>query len=398
MKYQKIQDAIQAVFYDILHALELNMPKGTAKNERTRYINEKAFAFSYPFLDRIGISKWDILLPIIFAVITSVARFITVQNGMTASSLLLSSSALLIGICLFAMTGWLLNPGWIMRRADVIYWSTVVLGILVIPSDLFVSCGTNVSLFFPIVYGILVSSRKNSGAGGLLYSIFCGTAMTVVCLVTYDIETALISTVVELFLLLQAGRDNWFGIGKRQSIFVISTMIMAMAIPVLCVFPFDFFSKYMFTSLENHSINTQTILSYCEWFGPDPHGLFRFVSKEEVLTRMAMRFGWVALVVFAFCFFGFIGYFAYRCARLKVDSAKAVAISVILTFILRGLNTLLINLGHPLMHRGRFPFMSDHLCVTVLDLFSFGVMIAFIRNSEKICITIEKEDYHDSSC
>lgn len=380
MIYQ-LQDLFQSVLRDILQLFEQNTTKETTRTERPSHLSEKPFTLSHSLLDHIKISARDILLPAFFAVIASIARFFTVYNGMSLSSFFLSSSVPLVGICLFVLTGWAFNPAWAIRHSNAIYWCTAVLGILLMPSKQFIPSSANVSLVFPIVFALLVSSRKNSRVGGLLYSIFCGVAMTVICLVCYDPEMTLITTVVELFLLLQASKDNWFGIGKRQSVLVVLAAILTMTIPALCVFPFDFFSKYTLTSLESHNIYTQTILKHCEWFGSDAHGISRFVSKEQVLTRMAMLCGWASLVAFFLCFLGVVGYFAHRCAGAKAGSPKFVAISVTLSLTLRGLNALLINLGYPLIHKGRFPFMSDHICVTVLDLLSVGTMIAFLRHS-----------------
>ena len=306
------------------------------------------------------------------------------------------------------LLGYFTDVTWLGRHAGKVYGlalagtllavfcafrSNIADGIAVLPLLQFYIMLGNLSLIFPVVYGLLIYRMRNSGVGGI---ILCGLAylpFAVILIVVPSFIGYLIYTIAALVLLCTAIWQGWFQVRRSRG------MAMVLIPTLVCVG----------RALAYIAASPRFQATLNPWLDPDGYGylngrlrellsqsvfwgrgtgdisLIPNLETDHALIFGIHSFGWGAFLALMLLVVGLCIYCVCRGLRQHSMLGKLVVLAVSTTFALQVLSYGLSNLGYNLFGAISFPFVSYGGTALVLNALLMGCMLSVFRAGPWMC-------------
>lgn len=348
--------------------------------------------------------QWGLLgLTVLLAIIGSVLRvWLTARWTISSIDPVRTLAALLVGTaCLLA--GYFLDYAVLGRHAVAVYVGAVIAGVLALwlsPEVNNASYYTRyVVLCYPVVYAIWLYFCRQKHWKGVLLAMAGGVPLALICLAAPSTTGLLLLLLVGFALLLVAGWDDWFEIGRRKS----------MAVPLVCAGAMIgtacygiFFRGYLqnrWTMLVHpeldpygagyQAMSVRRALSIARRWGEgqwndvvSPYSYDYTVPGCEgdfFLTTIIYKLGWLPFLMLVLAVAFLLLWLLHRCLRQRNPFGRLVALSVVLALGLQGVFSIFLNMGFVLTSV-HMPFLVGNLHM-VLDMGLIGMALSVFRES-----------------
>ena len=319
------------------------------------------------------------------------AYYMAINPYRAGLAFLLGSGALLVG--------YFLDYGWLGRRGGWVYLGALIVSflLLVVPQRLpngvhyYLRC---VVLLYPLAYTFWVYACRKKGWLGLLAAM--AGVFPLLCFCPYAPSTLgafLLLSTGTLVLLIAAWQD-WFGIGRRKTLWVTAACTGAAGISgIRYIFRNAYTSTRLAAALHPeqfldgagyHAFQIRSAVSGAKWLGQGswspakPYPLTVAGSDGDTfLTTLIHRLGWLPFLAVVLAFAALAVWILLRCLRQSNQLGKAVVLAALLPLCIQSLFSITWNLGFTLLS-SPFPLITGNTS-TVLDLFLIGLCLSVFR-------------------
>lgn len=298
-------------------------------------------------------------------------------------------------VCLAA--GYLLDVSALGRRAG---W--VCMGFLAIVVFLLLSWDLRVQgvswqvefflYLFPLTLALLLWRLRGRGWPGALGAMAWAGLCGISCLLTPSLFALFQVTLSALILGLFFSCRDWFGIGKRLGMVLVT--VLGLGILFLIVyygywtqFRFDIHPELDPLNRGYYAATIRTALSGAKWLGPvDPalwfteNGWPRVpnMDSDNLLTNLICSWGWLPFLAVVGAFAAHFLWMLWKTIRLRQTLGRAVCLGGLTALGVQAVFSLLLNLGVPLF-AASFPLVVGNTG-TVLNMFFIGLMLSAFRD------------------
>ena len=298
-------------------------------------------------------------------------------------------------VCLAA--GYLLDISALGRRAG---W--VSMGFLAIVVFLLLSWDLRVQgvswqvefflYLFPLTLALLLWRLRGQGWPGVLVAMTWAGLCGISCLLTPSLFALFQVTLSALILGLFFSCRDWFGIGKRLGMVLVT--VLGLGILFLIVyygywtqFRFDIHPELDPLNQGYYAAAIRTALSGARWLGPaDPslwleergRSLVPNIEGDNLLTNLICSWGWLPFLAVVGAFAAFFLWMLWKTLRLRQTLGRAVCLGGLTALGVQAVFSLLLNLGVPLF-AASFPLVVGNTG-TVLNMFFIGLMLSAFRD------------------
>lgn len=298
-------------------------------------------------------------------------------------------------VCLAA--GYLLDVSALGRRAG---W--VCMGFLAIVVFLLLSWDLRVQgvswqvefflYLFPLTLALLLWRLRGRGWPGALGAMAWAGLCGISCLLTPSLFALFQVTLSALILGLFFSCRDWFGIGKRLGMVLVT--VLGLGILFLIVyygywtqFRFDIHPELDPLNRGYYAATIRTALSGAKWLGPvDPalwfteNGWPRVpnMDSDNLLTNLICSWGWLPFLAVVGAFAALFLWMLWKTIRLRQTLGRAVCLGGLTALGVQAVFSLLLNLGVPLF-AASFPLVVGNTG-TVLNMFFIGLMLSAFRD------------------
>ena len=325
-------------------------------------------------------------------VLTADMRYASAQGPMR------DLASVLLGTACLA-TGYLMDVSALGRRAGC-----VCLGFLAatIPSAVFLLNSVNllvrtigsflIQTLFSLTLALLLWRLRGRGwlgaLGAMAWAGLCGIS----CLLTPSLFALFQVTLSALILGLFFSCRDWFGIGKRLGMVLLT--VLGLGILFLIVyygywtqFRFDIHPELDPLNRGYYAATIRTALSGAKWLGPvDPALWFTEngwplvpnIEGDNLLTNLICSWGWLPFLAVVGAFAAFFLWMLWKTIRLRQTLGRAVCLGGLTALGVQAVFSLLLNLGVPLF-AASFPLVVGNTG-TVLNMFFIGLMLSAFRD------------------
>lgn len=306
---------------------------------------------------------------------------------------LLGSGALLVG--------YFLDYGWLGRRGGWVYLGTLIVSFLLLVASPKTLNGVRyylryAILLYPLAYALWVYACRKKGLLGLLAAM--AGVFPLLCFCPYAPSTLgafLLLSTGTLVLLIAAWQD-WFGMGRRKTLWVTAACTGAAGISgIRYIFRNAYTSTRLAAALHPeqfldgagyHTFQIRSAVSGAKWLGEGiwnsadsrPYALSVPGSgTDNLLTTLIHRLGWLPFLVVVLAFTALVVWILLRCLRQSSQLGKAVVLAAVLPLCIQALLSIAWNLGFTLLS-SPFPLITGNTSM-VLDLFLVGLCLSVFR-------------------
>lgn len=298
-------------------------------------------------------------------------------------------------VCLAA--GYLLDVSALGRRAG---W--VCMGFLAIVVFLLLSWDLRVQgvswqvefflYLFPLTLALLLWRLRGRGWPGALGAMAWAGLCGISCLLTPSLFALFQVTLSALILGLFFSCRDWFGIGKRLGMVLVT--VLGLGILFLIVyygywtqFRFDIHPELDPLNRGYYAATIRTALSGAKWLGPvDPALWFTEngwplvpnIEGDNLLTNLICSWGWLPFLAVVGAFAALFLWMLWKTLRLRQTLGRAVCLGGLTALGVQAVFSLLLNLGVPLF-AASFPLVVGNTG-TVLNMFFIGLMLSAFRD------------------
>ena len=325
-------------------------------------------------------------------VLTADMRYASAQGPMR------DLASVLLGTACLA-TGYLMDVSALGRRAGC-----VCLGFLAatIPSAVFLLNSVNllvrtigsflIQTLFSLTLALLLWRLRGRGLLGALGAMAWAGLCGISCLLTPSLFALFQVTLSALILGLFFSCRDWFGIGKRLGMVLVT--VLGLGILFLIVyygywtqFRFDIHPELDPLNRGYYAATIRTALSGAKWLGPvDPALWFTEngwplvpnIEGDNLLTNLICSWGWLPFLAVVGAFAAFFLWMLWKTIRLRQTLGRAVCLGGLTALGVQAVFSLLLNLGVPLF-AASFPLVVGNTG-TVLNMFFIGLMLSAFRD------------------
>lgn len=339
------------------------------------------------------------------------AYYMAINPYRAGLAFLLGSGALLVG--------YFLDYGWLGRRGGWVYLGTLIVSFLLLVASPKTLNGVRyylryAILLYPLAYALWVYACRKKGLLGLLAAM--AGVFPLLCFCPYAPSTLgafLLLSTGTLVLLITAWQD-WFGMGRRKTLWVTVACAGASAIGTVW---YTFRDVYASTRLAAafhpeqfadgagyHAIQIQNAIAGAKWLGEGiwnsadsrPYALSVPGSgTDNFLTTLIHRLGWLPFLLVVLAFATLAVWILLRCLRQSSQLGKAVVLAALFPLCLQALFSIAWNLGLTLLS-SPFPLITSNIN-TVLAMFLIGLCLSVFREEriarENVCDKISFPKY-----
>lgn len=254
-----------------------------------------------------------------------------------------------------------------------------------------------VALCYPVVYAFWLYTCRGKGWMGLSLSVIGGIPFALICMLTPNMFGLLMLLVTGFLLLIMAAWNNWFELGRRNSLL---SVILGAAVMVGTGLYYFLSSDYGIRrfSIALHpeqdpfgagyqAYTIRKALEISKWFGEGTWSpeisAYPFektvpgCESDALLTTLVYRLGWLPFLMLMMVFVVLVGLLAYRCFKHKSQLGKAVALAVVITLCTQALCSAAYNLGFTLFSAA-FPMVIGNLN-TIFNMWLVGLALSVFR-------------------
>lgn len=332
------------------------------------------------------------------------AYYMAINPYRAGLAFLLGSGALLVG--------YFLDYGWLGRRGGWVYLGTLIVSFLLLVASPKTLSGVRyylryAILLYPLAYALWVYACRKKGLLGLLAAM--AGVFPLLCFCPYAPSTLgafLLLSTGTLVLLIAAWQD-WFGMGRRKTLWVTAACTGAAGISgIRYIFRNAYTSTRLAAALHPeqfldgagyHTFQIRSAVSGAKWLGEGiwnsadsrPYALSVPGSDtDNFLTTLIHRLGWLPFLLVVLAFAALAVWILLRCLRQSSQLGKAVVLAALLPLCLQALFSIAWNLGLTLLC-SPFPLITSNIN-TVLAMFLIGLCLSVFREER-----IARENVYD---
>lgn len=247
-------------------------------------------------------------------------------------------------------------------------------------------------ILFPLTLALLLWRLRGRGWPGLLGALAWALLCGVLCLLIPSLFALFQVTLSALILGLFFSCRDWFGIGKRLGMVLVT--VLGLGILFLIVyygywtqFRFDIHPELDPLNRGYYAATIRTALSGAKWLGPvDPalwfteNGWPRVpnMDSDNLLTNLICSWGWLPFLAVVGAFAALFLWMLWKTIRLRQTLGRAVCLGGLTALGVQAVFSLLLNLGVPLF-AASFPLVVGNTG-TVLNMFFIGLMLSAFRD------------------
>lgn len=305
--------------------------------------------------------------------------------------------AFLLG-CGALLAGYFLDYGKLGRRGGWVYLGALIVSLLLLvshraPNGVHYSLRC-AALLYPLVYALWVYAHRKKGWPGLLAAMAGILPLLWFCQAAPYLFGVFLLLAMGAVLLLTAARYDWFGIGRRKTLWMTAACAGASLTAVVwytfrytyapsrlaaALHPEQFFDGAGYQAVQIRSaIAGAKWLGQGSWNPADPYPLtVSGSSGDTFLTTLIYRLGWLPFLVVVLAFTALVVWVLLRCLRQSSQLGKAVVLATLLPLCLQALFSIAWNLGLTLLS-SPFPFITSNIN-TVLAMSLIGLCLSVFR-------------------
>ena len=311
-------------------------------------------------------------------------------------------TALLLGFT--AMVGlYFLDYRILTRHTGKIYAAAVLLGLLTWEFGPHVNHAAwytrQVVLLYPVVYAIWVNKFRGRGWQGFFLAVLGGFPLALIaCMAPYMMGLFLLFG-TGLVLLLLAAREDFFGIGRRQTALGAAGCALAVAAPAWYFGSNGWMLRHVSMLLHPEkdplgygyqAISVRNMLSGAVWQGAASVGpeygeqTYEYIvpewSGDFFLTTIACKLGWVFFILTALVLLLLFGWLLRRALGERNPFGRILAVGAVLPLLVETVGGIIQNLGYFVVSFP-IPFFSGNLNM-ILTMALLGLLLSTMRQGD----------------
>lgn len=219
-------------------------------------------------------------------------------------------------------------------------------------------------LLFPLLSCCFIDRVKDKKIIGLFFTMFIFIVPILLSYYVQSFASMIILSISAWLILILTIKNNWFGINRKKFLYVF------VSFPYLCVIMYSIITKIDNIRLNMNGFFVGEIIKKSIAFG---RGSTDYINNDIIvdypITLMIATYGYIILIAYILFFTFLLLEIIKVYNRQQTFLARLLIISVLTSFVMEFVFSVLLNLGVPLAKGMTVPFLN----------LNFGIVIKIIQ-------------------